>query len=248
MPIRSSSSQDRARAWRRDAPASWAGSSTLSSTVRSSSRLKNWKMIPTWRARNLASALSPRVSIRRPATVTVPSVGRSRPAMRLSRVDLPLPDGPMTATTSPAATLMLTSASAGRPSLWYALVTPSTRITSPWAPWLENTVWSIIRSSWLWKLTTRCHDQVAGHTDPDPRIGGEASTTIDGETRYMGRPGPLAYGGWHGHHPRPAPEDGASLPPRPVVAARLEPGPLPGRRRPGPARRAGRSGCGLPGP
>ncbi len=118
MPIRVSSSSARARACRRDAPASWAGSSTLSSTVRSSSRLKNWKMIPMWRARNRASALSPRVSIRRPATVTVPALGRSSPAIRLSSVDLPLPDGPMTATTSPAATPMLTSASAGGPSAW----------------------------------------------------------------------------------------------------------------------------------
>ena len=113
MPIRSSSSPARARAVRRDAPASWAGSSTLSSTVRSSSRLKNWKMIPTCRARNLASPLSLRLSIRRPATVTVPAVGRSSPAMRLSSVDFPLPDGPMTAATSPAATSRLRSASAG---------------------------------------------------------------------------------------------------------------------------------------
>ncbi len=75
-------------------------------------------MIPTWRARNRASALSLRVSIRRPATVTAPEVGRSRPAMRLSSVDFPLPDGPMTATTSPAATPMLTSASAGGPPPW----------------------------------------------------------------------------------------------------------------------------------
>ena len=75
-------------------------------------------MIPTCRARNRASALSPRVSIRRPATVTVPVVGRSRPATRLSSVDFPLPDGPMTATTSPAATLMLTSASAGGAPAW----------------------------------------------------------------------------------------------------------------------------------
>ena len=113
MPIRSSSSPARARAVRRDAPASWAGSSTLSSTVRSSSRLKNWKMIPTCRARNLASPLSLRLSIRRPATVTVPAVGRSSPATRLSRVDFPLPEGPMTAATSPAVTSMLRSASAG---------------------------------------------------------------------------------------------------------------------------------------
>ena len=51
--------------------------------------------------------------MRRPATVTVPAVGRSSPAMRLSRVDLPLPEGPMTAATSPAVTSMLRSASAG---------------------------------------------------------------------------------------------------------------------------------------
>ena len=61
-----------------------------------------------------ASALSLSLSIRRPATVTIPVVGRSRPAIRLSSVDLPLPDGPMMATTSPAVTLMLTSATAGR--------------------------------------------------------------------------------------------------------------------------------------
>ncbi len=75
-------------------------------------------MIPTCRARNLASAPSLRLSIRRPATVTVPAVGRSSPAIMLSSVDLPLPDGPMTATTSPAATPMLTSASAGGAPAW----------------------------------------------------------------------------------------------------------------------------------
>ncbi len=46
----------------------------------------------------------PQVSMRCPATVTVPAVGRSSPAMRLSRVDFPDPDGPMIAATSPAAT------------------------------------------------------------------------------------------------------------------------------------------------
>ena len=71
-----------------------------------------------WRARNLASAPSPRVSIRWPATVTVPVVGRSSPAMRLSSVDFPLPDGPMMATTSPAATSRLTSATAAGAPGW----------------------------------------------------------------------------------------------------------------------------------
>ena len=70
------------------------------------------------RARNRARALSPSLSMRCPATVTVPAVGRSSPAMRLSRVDFPDPDGPMIAATSPAATVMLTSASAGLPPCW----------------------------------------------------------------------------------------------------------------------------------
>ena len=39
-----------------------------------------------------------------PAITTSPSSGRSRPAMRLSSVDLPQPDGPITATNSPWAT------------------------------------------------------------------------------------------------------------------------------------------------
>ena len=33
---------------RRSTPASWAGSSTLSATVRSSTELKNWKIIASW--------------------------------------------------------------------------------------------------------------------------------------------------------------------------------------------------------
>ena len=36
-----------------------------------------------------------------PATVMVPVVGRSRPAHRFNSVDLPDPDGPITATNSP---------------------------------------------------------------------------------------------------------------------------------------------------
>ena len=54
--------------------------------------------MPIWRRRNRATPVSLRVSTRSPATVTVPLVGRSRPAIRLSSVDLPLPEGPMIAT------------------------------------------------------------------------------------------------------------------------------------------------------
>ena len=73
--------------------------------------------MPIWRRRNRATPVSLSLSTRSPATVTVPLVGRSRPAMRLSSVDLPLPDGPMTATASPGASSRLTPSTAGWPSL-----------------------------------------------------------------------------------------------------------------------------------
>src|SRR5580704_942106 len=101
----------------------------------SSSRLKNWKIIPTWRRRYRAAPVSLSVSTRWLPTVTAPLVGRSKPAMRLSSVDFPLPDGPMIATDSPRATSMLTCATAGDPSPSYRLLTSvsctRTSITPP---------------------------------------------------------------------------------------------------------------------
>src|SRR5439155_19968722 len=47
-----------------------------------------------------------------PSTRTVPPVGRSRPATTLSRVDLPEPEGPITATNSPRRIPSVTPASA----------------------------------------------------------------------------------------------------------------------------------------
>ena len=88
----------------------------LSSTVMSSSRLKNWKIMPTCRRRNLARPVSLSLSTRSPLTRIVPLVGRSRPAIRLSSVDLPLPEGPITARASPGATSRLTRATAAAPS------------------------------------------------------------------------------------------------------------------------------------
>ena len=123
MPSRASSSAHRARALRRGIPASWAGSSTLPATARSSSRLKNWKTIPTWPRRYRAVLVSPMLSIRCPATVTVPPLGLSSPAIRFSSVDFPLPDGPITATASPRATDRPTRSSAGPPPPAYRRVT-----------------------------------------------------------------------------------------------------------------------------
>src|ERR1039457_1760254 len=232
MPIRASSSPARARACFRPAPASWAGSSTLSSTVRSSSRLKNWKTIPTCRARNLARALSPSLSIRCPATVTEREVGRSSPAMRLSSVDFPLPEGPITAATSPAATSRLMSASAGRAPAWEVLVTSASRITSPPA---TGTLCCLMGPRW--------HVRVAARTGAGPRIRGEASPTPDREPSCMGGPGPHAYRGGHGHLRPVSRPASPAVPPRPVVAAGLEPGPVPGRGHPGAALRAAHRGA-----
>ena len=49
------------------------------------------------RARHAASAAGLIALTLSPATVIVPRVGRSSPAMRFNSVDLPLPDGPINA-------------------------------------------------------------------------------------------------------------------------------------------------------
>ena len=66
-------------------------------------------------------------------TVMAPPVGRSRPAIKFSNVDLPLPDGPMIATDSPQASSILTCATAGDPSLSYRLLTSvsCTKVSMP---------------------------------------------------------------------------------------------------------------------
>jgi hypothetical protein len=64
---------------------------------------KNWKTMPTFAPRQTASSSSLSSPRLRPSTVTVPAVGRSIPVIRFRIVDLPLPDGPTTATISPAA-------------------------------------------------------------------------------------------------------------------------------------------------
>ena len=61
-----------------------------------------------------------------PSTETVPDVGASRPPARVSRVDLPEPDGPITATSSPACAAKDTALSA------CTSVSPS--------PWMRVTV------------------------------------------------------------------------------------------------------------
>ena len=110
-----------------------AGRATFSSAVMLSSRLKNWKTMPMCFRRMQDSSSSVRPVTISPPTRMVPSSATSRPATRLSSVDLPHPDGPIRATKSPAGTRRLAprSARTGAFSASKVLRTPSTTSTSP---------------------------------------------------------------------------------------------------------------------
>src|SRR5918994_342395 len=111
-PSRSSRSRARVSAALRRIPPRIAGSAMLSSDETPSSRLKNWKTMPTWWRRNFASQFSSWPVTTRSSTTTSPSSAWSRPAKMLSNVDLPQPDGPISATNSPRATSRSTPRSA----------------------------------------------------------------------------------------------------------------------------------------
>ena len=91
----------RARRRRPSCPRSAAAASTFSSAVSIGSRLKNWKTKPMCARRSFVSSVSDIVVMSWPAISTVPSVGWSRPASMCISVDLPEPEGPMTATAHP---------------------------------------------------------------------------------------------------------------------------------------------------
>src|ERR1700722_6752206 len=104
IPSRSRRSRARLSAILRFRPAMTAGSATFSKTVMPSRRLKNWKTIPMWRRRSCESSSSVRPVTSSPATVIVPSSATSSPAIKLRSVDLPHPEGPISATKSPDGT------------------------------------------------------------------------------------------------------------------------------------------------
>lgn len=81
-----------------------------------------------WSARSRDKASSDIVATSLPAIVTVPDVGRSSVPMMLSIVDLPDPEGPTTATSSPAATSSETPRSA--PTSPYVFTTSSSDRTT----------------------------------------------------------------------------------------------------------------------
>ena len=68
----------------------------------SGSSWPDWKTKPKALRRSLVRAASGMAVRFAPRKVTVPAVGRMMPASACSRVDLPEPEGPMTATDSPS--------------------------------------------------------------------------------------------------------------------------------------------------
>jgi hypothetical protein len=64
-------------------------------------RLNDWKTMPIFSLRMRASSRSPRRVMSRPSMTMRPPLGESIPARMPSRVDLPEPDGPVSATHSP---------------------------------------------------------------------------------------------------------------------------------------------------
>ena len=84
----------------------------FSSAVSIGSRLKNWKMKPMCSRRSSVTSVSLSWPSRVPAIVTEPLVGRSSAASRCMSVDLPDPDGPITAVSLPRSTSSVTPRSA----------------------------------------------------------------------------------------------------------------------------------------
>ncbi len=92
------------RALRAGVPSSSSGSATFSAAVSPGRRLKSWNTKPMERRRSRALALRDILVSSCPQTQTSPLLGSSRLPAMVSRVDLPEPLGPMTATIAPAST------------------------------------------------------------------------------------------------------------------------------------------------
>ena len=104
MPSSASSSSRRFLACRGVAPASSAGSSTLSATVMLRQQVEELEDEPDVPAAQDRPAGLDKPSTRCPRSQISPLVAGSSPPSTCSRVDLPEPDGPMIATNSPSAT------------------------------------------------------------------------------------------------------------------------------------------------
>ena len=112
-PTWSSMSRAATRACRGGLPTRRRGSSTFSTAEKTGIRLNDWNTNPIDRARCSVRSASLMAKRSRPATVTRPLEMSSSPERQFSSVVFPDPDGPMTATNSPAATERSRSTSAG---------------------------------------------------------------------------------------------------------------------------------------
>ena len=117
-PTRSASSKNSGSGF---SPAIESGSVMFSSAVSIGRRLKNWKTKPMWRRRSFVRSESSSVVISVPAISTEPEVGLSSPARMCISVDLPDPDGPMTAVSRPRGTSTETPRSASTARLAFAV-------------------------------------------------------------------------------------------------------------------------------
>ena len=114
-------------------PASMAGTSTFSATVvvEQMEKLEDEADVGT---ADRAPAVSDSRLTRSPATSISPPDGRSSAPMRLSRVDFPQPDCPMTAVIRPSSMSRDTPWSAGRVLRWYCLATSRSRMSAAMSP------------------------------------------------------------------------------------------------------------------
>ena len=85
------------------------GSSTFSSALVRASRLNPWNTKPSFWLRIAASSFLPSPSTRAPSSVYDPDVGVSRQPSRFISVDLPEPEAPMMASSSPRLTARSTA-------------------------------------------------------------------------------------------------------------------------------------------
>ena len=149
-------------------PASRTGNATLSRAVSEAMRLKDWKTNPIRSRRRRVNGLLLECAEVDPATITLPSVGRSRPAAQCSRVDLPDPDGPMIAVNVPAAKPRLTALSAV--TAWWRM--PYTLHTDQSCTTSSVTVAVVMQP--------RCPSTRAVVIDGGPSLKGMARTTAAG--------------------------------------------------------------------
>ncbi len=103
-PSPTAASSSRALGSQSRSPRSSAGSITFSSAVMVGSSRNDWKTKPICSARNLARPSSSSSPSDLPRISMEPRLGRSSPASNPSKVDLPDPEAPTSATVSPLLT------------------------------------------------------------------------------------------------------------------------------------------------